>query len=72
MRLLITADTDPLVNNRIYLVNFVNIAGSEVTTLRLTEDSDALPLDGDAVTIEMGAINQSKNFFITAPVKKHG
>ena len=63
MRLLITADTDPLINNRIYLVNFVNIAGSQVTTLRLTEDSDALPLDGDAVTVELGAINQSKTFY---------
>ena len=63
MRLLVTRDTDPLINNRIYMVNFVNVAGSQVTTLRLTEDSDALPLDGDAVTVEMGAINQSKTFY---------
>jgi len=63
MRLLVTGDTDPLINNRIYLVNFVSVAGAEVTTLRLTEDSDALPLDGDAVTVELGAINQSKTFY---------
>ena len=63
MRLLITADTDPLINNRIYVVNFVSVAGAEVTTLRLTEDSDALPLDGDAVSVELGAINQSKTFY---------
>ena len=63
MRLLVTADTDPLVNNRIYLVNFVLVQGTQVTTLKLVEDADALPADGDAVSVEMGAINQSKTFY---------
>jgi len=69
MRLLITADTDPLVNNRIYLVNFVKVQGSAVTTLRLSEGSDALPLDGDAVSVEMGAVNQAKTFYYSTSEK---
>ena len=63
MRLLVTKDNDPLVNNRIYLVNFVKVAGQAVTTLKLIESTDALPLDGDAVTVEMGAVNQAKTFY---------
>jgi len=63
MRLLVLADTDPLVNNRIYLVNFVSVAGREVTTLKLTADFDARPQDGDSVSVEMGLKYQGKTWY---------
>ena len=63
MRLLVLADTDPLVNNKIYLVNFVQVAGQDVTTLKLTADFEGRPADGDSVSVEMGAKYQGKTWY---------
>jgi len=69
MRILITADTDPLVNNKIFIVNFVKISGSSVVSLRLTEDSDTNPVDGETVSVEYGRNNQGKTFYYDASTK---
>jgi hypothetical protein len=63
MRLLVLADSDPLVNNRVYLVNFVSVAGQDVTTVKLTQDFDGLPADGDSVTVQLGAKYQGKTWY---------
>ena len=63
MRLLVLADRDPLVNNKIYLVNFVRVADREVTTLKLTADFDGRPADGDTVSVEMGTNYQGKTWY---------
>lgn len=63
MRILLTADTDPLVNNKIYVIKFVEVLGREVTTLELAEDSDTNPVHGECVHAEFGKNNQGKIFF---------
>ena len=70
MRILITNDTDPLINNKIYKVSFVQVQGQNVTSLNLSEDSDTNPTDGEAVTAEYGKANQGKTFFYSDSTKK--
>ena len=63
MRVLFTADTDATVNNRIYKVNFVTIAG--VSKINLTLESDGLPQDGQTVYAELGSVYQGKTLYYT-------
>ena len=60
MRILFTADTDKLVKNKIYEVNFVKVAGSTVIALQLAEINDTYPVDGEQVYVEFGKANQGK------------
>jgi len=55
------ADTDKLVKNKIYDVNFVT-AGDSTQVISLTEASDTTPANDDSVFIEFGTINQGKTF----------
>jgi cyclophilin family peptidyl-prolyl cis-trans isomerase len=64
MRVLFTADTDTLVKNKIYKVNFVTVGSTRV--INLTEESDAAPQDGEAVFVELGTTNQGKTFYYSA------
>ena len=64
MRVLFTADTDSLVKNKIYKVNFVTVGSNSV--INLTEEIDAVPQDGESVFVELGAINQGKTFYYSA------
>jgi hypothetical protein len=64
MRVLFTADTDTLVKNKIYKVNFVTVGSNRV--INLTEESDAAPQNGEAVFVELGTINQGKTFYYSA------
>jgi len=66
MRILLTNDRDPLVNNKIYKVSFVTIVGESVTTLQLTPDNEVTPLDGETVFVELGSQNQGKTFYYSA------
>ena len=61
MRVVFAADTDPLVKNKIYDVNFVT-AGDSTQVINLTEASDATPTDNDSIFIEFGTTNQGKTF----------
>jgi len=61
MRVIFSADTDPLVKNKIYDVNFVT-AGDSSQVIALTEASDATPANDDSVFIEFGTANQGKTF----------
>jgi hypothetical protein len=70
MRILITADTDPLINNKIYKINFVTVQGQQVTTLQLTEDSDTNPVEGESVTVEYGAAHQGKSYYYNSGKKE--
>ena len=69
MRILIINDKDPLVKNKIYKINFVTVAGETVTTLRLSEDSDTNPVDGEVVRVEYGRDNQGKSYYYDADAK---
>lgn len=61
MRVLFTADTDSLVKNRIYKVNFVTVGGNSV--INLTQEADGIPQDGQTVYAELGANYQGKTFY---------
>ena len=61
MRVLFTADTDTLVKNKIFTVNFVTIG--ETSKISLTETSDTDPLDGECIFVESGTNNQGKTYF---------
>ena len=62
MRVIFAADTDPIVRNKIYDVNFVT-AGDSSQVIALTEASDAVPADKESVFIEFGTLNQGKTFY---------
>ena len=61
MRVVFAADTDPIVKNKIYDVNFVT-AGDSTKVINLTEASDSAPADNDSIFIEFGTKNQGKTF----------
>ena len=61
MRVVFAADTDKLVKNKIYDVNFVT-AGDSTQVINLTEASDAEPSENDSIFIEFGTNNQGKTF----------
>ncbi len=62
MRVVFAADTDPIVKNKIYDVNFVT-AGDSTQVINLTEASDATPTNNDSIFIEFGTANQGKTFY---------
>jgi hypothetical protein len=62
MRVIFAADTDPIVKNKIYDVNFVT-AGDSTQVIALTEATDGTPSDLDSVFIEFGTVNQGKTFY---------
>jgi hypothetical protein len=64
MRVLFTADTDTLVKNKIYVVNFVTVGSQSV--ISLTEATDATPADGESVFVELGTNNQGKTYYYDA------
>lgn len=61
MRVLFVADSDNTVNNRIYKVNFVSIAG--IDRINLTLEPDGVPQEGQSVYAELGASYQGKTFY---------
>ena len=65
MRVIFSADTDPIVKNKIYTVNFVNAVDSTLV-ISLTEASDGSPTDGDNVFVELGTNNQGNAYFYSA------
>ena len=61
MRVLFTADLDPLVNGKIYRVKFINHLGRRQITL--IETSDSNPQENETVLILNGVINRGKMFY---------
>ena len=64
MRVLFTVDTDLLVKNKIYKVNFVTVGGNSV--INLTQELDGIPQDGQTVYAELGENYQGKTFYYNA------
>jgi len=67
MRVLFTADTDSLVKNKIYVVNFVTVGSRSV--ISLTEAIDTTPEDGQTVFVELGTSNQGKTYYYDSNTK---
>jgi len=61
MRILFTADTDPLVKNKIFKVNFIKFQNK--TQISLVEEFDADPNEDDIVLIKDGKVNAGKQYF---------
>ena len=58
-RILFLADTDPLVQNNIYEVGFINIRG----TIRITLTQVATPILNHATLVLQGAVNQGQMYW---------
>ena len=66
MRLLVTADTDILVKNRIFTVKIINFGGDGDPTnkqISLVEAQDGAPLEGDVVLVANGTVNTGKMYY---------
>ena len=62
MRVIFSADTDPIVKNKIYKISFAT-AGDSTQVISLTEELDGVPIDNDNVFVEFGTANQGKSFY---------
>ena len=63
MRIIFSADTDPIVRNRIYKVNFVSINDDSTLFINLTAEPDSVPVEGESVFIEQGSDEQGKTYY---------
>jgi hypothetical protein len=66
MRILITADTDVLVKNRIFTVKIINFGGDGDPTnkqISLVDTDDTQPMTGDVVLVDSGVENQGKMYY---------
>lgn len=61
MRVLFAADTDQLVNGKIYIVKFVTISGARQISLIPSEDTD--PLENQTVFVRQGNKNSGKTYY---------
>ena len=66
MRILVTADTDILVKNKIFEVQIINFGGDGDPTnkqISLQEIADSQPLENEVVLILNGQVNKGKTFY---------
>ena len=68
MRILFTADNDPLVQDKIFVVNFIDHKNSN--QIALTEADDATPTTNDIVFIKDGVANKGKQYYYTGSAWK--
>jgi hypothetical protein len=61
MRILFAADTDILVNGKIYVVNFITIGNSR--QISLIEADDAIPQDLETILVTQGNTYAGKSFY---------
>jgi len=62
MRVIFSADTDPIVKNKVYKVSFAT-AGDSTQVISLTAEADATPASNESVFVEFGTANQGKTFY---------
>ena len=65
MKVMFTADTDPLVKNKIYEVKFLDFTQNNTTTrqISLVEVTDATSLENETVLVTQGTKNQGKIYW---------
>ena len=72
-RVLFTADTDVLANNRIFKVDFITVhepGKSPVRQIHLVEEEDTDPLENQTVLVRSGNYNQGKNYWFNGTTWK--
>jgi hypothetical protein len=62
MRVIFSSDTDKIVKNKIYTVNFVT-ASDSTQVIALTEATDATPLNDESIFVELGTNNQGNTYY---------
>lgn len=74
MNVIFTADTDPLVKNKIYEVKFINFTEGTTTTnqISLVEVTNGTPVEGDTILTTNGTKNQGKWYYYTGTTWKVG
>ncbi len=70
MRVVFTADTDSLVKNKVYDVDFVT-AGDSTQVIALTEASDGTPSENDSIYIEFGTNNQGNTYYYDSSTEEY-
>ena len=71
MRILFTADTDPLVNGKIFKVNFINFKGSGTNgQITLEETTDTDPIAGESVLVKRGNETGGKIWYYDGTIWK--
>ena len=65
-RIIFSADTDPLVRQKIYVANFVDAGDSTVLSLTLNEDTNGTALDKDTVFVKGGVNNKGNSYYYDA------
>ena len=68
MRVLFTADTDVLINGKIYEVNFINVSDQRQISLVEVEDSE--PKENETVLVTQGKANAGVSFYYNNTWKK--
>jgi hypothetical protein len=64
MRILVTADTHPTINNRIYTVSGVNLGSIQLTLDTNGQDPSGAPIVGDRVSVRFGSSDlEGKNVY---------
>ena len=74
MRIIFAAETDPIVKNKIYNVDFVHASdestiADSTAVISLTEATDSEPTNNDSVFIELGTSNQGKTYYYNSTTK---
>jgi hypothetical protein len=62
MRVIFSADTDPLVRNKIYVANFVDAGDSTVLSLQLNEELNGTAYNKETVFVKSGIDNKGKSY----------
>ena len=63
MRVVFSADTDPLVRNKIYVANFVDAGDSSVLSLTLTEEVNGTAQDKENIFVKQGTQNTGNSYY---------
>jgi len=66
MRVLFTADTDVLVQGKIFQVNFIKIGPNR--QISLIETDDTIPLENETIFVTQGNINAGKTFYFDGSI----
>ena len=63
MRVIFSADNDPLVRNKIYVANFVDAGDSAVLSLTLSEALNGTASDKETVFVKQGDTNKGNSYY---------
>ena len=73
-RVVFTADSDSLVNNRIFKVTFITVTAqgalAPVRQIHLVDETDSTPINGESIVVKSGRQNQGKMYWFNGTTWK--